>query len=155
MNTMSYSTPALYRRVSRVALIVASASTVGVADRPAFAQTSAPAGGFTIEQITSYPYPSELTVAPTGSRLAWVFNERGVRNIYAAEGPDFQPHKLTSYTGDDGQELTNLSISADGKWVVYVRGGDHDANWAAEGGLAPDPTSSPVQPRVEIFAVLF
>src|SRR5438093_1476479 len=34
-------------------------------------------------------------------------------------------------------------------------GGDHDANWAAEGGLAPDPTSSPVQPHVEIWAVPF
>ena len=29
--------------------------------------------------------------------------------------------------GDDGQELTNLSFSSDGKTVVYVRGGRHAA----------------------------
>jgi len=132
---------------------VAFAAVLG-AIGPAMAQTPA-AAGFTIAQVTSYPYPTELTTAPTGSRVAWVFNERGVRNVYVAEGSGFQARKLTDYTNDDGQELTNLSISADGKWVVYVRGGDHDANWAAEGGLAPDPTSSPVQPYVEIFAVPF
>src|ERR1019366_8653699 len=50
-------------------------------------------------------------------------------------------------------ELGQLSFSADGKTVVYVRGGDHDANWPAEGGLAPDPSLSPVQPKVQIWAV--
>jgi dipeptidyl aminopeptidase/acylaminoacyl peptidase len=150
---MSHCTSAPHSRGSRAILAVVSVAVLAGAAGRAIAQTTA--GGFSIEQITSYPYPSELTVAPTGARFAWVFDERGVRNIYAAEGPDFQPRKLTSYASDDGQELTNLSISADGKWVVYVRGGDHDANWAAEGGLAPDPTSSPVQPHVEIFAVPF
>src|SRR6059058_5231376 len=115
---MSY-TPAPVWRLRAAALAIAFAFV----SASAFAQSSAPANGFTIEQITSYPYPTELTVAPTGSRLAWVFDERGVRNVYAAEEPDFQPRKLTSYTSDDGQELTNLSISADGRWVVYVRGG--------------------------------
>jgi dipeptidyl aminopeptidase/acylaminoacyl peptidase len=141
--------------LSRAIVSALSVTALAAAIAPATAQTSSPTASFTIAQITSYPYPSELTVAPAGSRFAWVFNERGVRNIYAADGPDFQPRKLTDYTADDGQELTNLSISADGKWVVYVRGGDHDANWPAEGGLAPDPTSSPVQPRVEIWAVPF
>src|SRR5436190_20180578 len=150
---MSHCRSAAHSRTSRAILTIVSVAVLAGAAWPVLAQT--PAGGFTIEQITSYPYPSELTAGPTGSRLAWVFDERGVRNIYAAEGPDFQPRKLTSYASDDGQELTNLSISADGKWVVYVLGGDHDANWAAEGGLAPDPTSSPVQPHVEIWAVPF
>ena len=139
----------------RSVLTVSSALALAGAQAPLLAQSAAPAANFSIEQVTSYPFPAELTVAPTGSRMAWVFNERGVRNVYAAEGPDFQLRRLTDYTSDDGQELTNLSISADGKWLVYVRGGDHDANWAAEGGLAPDPTSSPVQPHVEIWAVPF
>jgi dipeptidyl aminopeptidase/acylaminoacyl peptidase len=82
-----------------------------------------------------------------------VFNERGVRNVWTAEGPDWKAHQLTRYTADDGQELTNLSFSPDGNTVVYVRGGDHDANWDAEGNLPPDPSSSPEQPTVEIWAV--
>jgi len=88
---MPYCTPDLYRRVSPAMLSAVFVAALAGAGLPVFAQTSAAAGGFTIEQVTSYPYPSELTVGLTGSRLAWVFNEKGVRNVYAAEGPDFQP----------------------------------------------------------------
>ena len=110
---------------------------------------------FTLEQITSYPFPTELTAAPTGSRIAWALDEQGKRNIFVAEGPKWQARKLTHYDSDDGQELDHLSFSHDGNWIVYSRGGDEDANWAAEGNLAPDPTSSPNQPKVQIFAVAF
>jgi dipeptidyl aminopeptidase/acylaminoacyl peptidase len=151
---MPYCPPVPFGRASRIALAAATAATFAGSSMPVAAQTAEPAS-FTIKQITSYPFPSDLTAASSGSRIAWVFNESGVRNVYVAEGPAFEPHKLTDYTADDGQELTNLSISADGKWVVYTRGGDHDANWAAEGGLAPDPTSSPVQPHIEIWAAPF
>src|SRR5215211_1262875 len=78
------------------------------------------AQSFTMEQIKSYPFPNELTTAATGSRIAWAFNERGLRNVWVAEGPGFEARRLTNYTIDDGQELTSLSISADGKYVVYV-----------------------------------
>src|SRR5262245_45300688 len=84
---------------------------------------------FTLEQIKSYPFPNELTTSATGSRIAWAFNERGARNVWVAEGPEFKARRLTNYETDDGQELTSLSISADGKYVVYVRGGDHGSNF--------------------------
>jgi dipeptidyl aminopeptidase/acylaminoacyl peptidase len=149
---MPSSLPPVFGRASRATFIALTIAGVAAAV-PAAAQTSEPGGGFTIKQITSYPYPSDLAASSSGSHIAWVFNESGVRNVYVADGPGFAPRKLTDYTSDDGQELTNLSISADGRWVVYTRGGDHDANWAAEGGLAPDPASSPVQPHIEIWTV--
>ncbi len=131
-------------RVCGVLLVAAAAARAQ--------QSSAP---FSLAQIMGYPYPSELVAAPSGASVAWVLNERGVRNIWAATAPDWTPHRLTTYTDDDGQELTNLAIMPDGKTIVYVRGGDHDANWPAEGGLAPDPASSPEQPKVAIWAVGF
>jgi dipeptidyl aminopeptidase/acylaminoacyl peptidase len=108
---------------------------------------------FTLEQVRGYPYPSDLVAAPTGAAMAWVLNEQGVRNIWEAQAPDWTPHRLTGYTADDGQELTELAFTADGHTVVYVRGGDHGGNWAAEGNLAPDPASSPIQPKVGIWVV--
>jgi len=110
---------------------------------------------FTIAQVRSNPYPAELVAAPTGARIAWVINQKGVRNVWVAAGPDFKARQLTTYTADDGQELTNLAISPDGKTLVYVRGGDHDANWEAEGDRPPNPEASAAQPEVQIYAVPF
>lgn len=133
----------------RLALLFVSTLVTFPAARSGAQQAT---GSFTLEQVRSYPFPSELAAASTASRVAWVFDERGVRNIYVAEGPSWTPRKVTSYTSDDGQELTNVALTPDGSRIVYVRGGDHDGNWA---DLAPDPASSPVQPKVEIWSVPF
>jgi Tol biopolymer transport system component len=117
------------------------------------AHTPAPSGGFTLERVLDYPFPDNLVASPMGSTIAWTFNERGARNIYAANGPAFQARRVTRYVGDEGQELTGLSFSTDGKTIVYVRGGDHGANWPADGNLQPNPTAGSVQPRLQIWAV--
>lgn len=140
--------PPTARARARSALVVALSSlTLAM---PVGAQRAA---SFTLEQILSYPYSQQLTAAPTGSRIAWIVDQRGVRNVWAAAGPAFAPHRLTDYRADDGQELTNLSLSRDGTVAVYVRGGDHDANWPAAGNLQPDPAHSPEQPVLQIWAV--
>ena len=115
--------------------------------------TFANAQSFTMEQIKSYPFPNELTAAATGSRIAWAFNERGLRNIWVAEGPDFKARRLTNYTSDDGQELTSVAVSADGKYVVYVRGGDHGSNF--ESSSPVNPAMSAVAMKVQIWSVPF
>ncbi len=103
---------------------------------------------FSLEQIKTYPFPTELTTAATGNKIAWAFDEQGKRNIYVAEGPDFAARKLTNYSSDDGQELTNISISKDGKWVVYVRGGDHGSNWGDLEPVNPSFAANPLKVTV-------
>ena len=108
---------------------------------------------FTPESISAYPFPSSLTSAASGSRIAWIFNEQGLRNIYVTEGPDFKARKLTNYDQDDGQEISSMSISPDGKWVVYLRGGEHGSNWDDEETI--NPLSMPHPPKVEMWSVAF
>jgi len=117
------------------------------------APASAQRTDYSLAQVRSYPYPAELTAATTGSRLAWTLNEQGRRNIYVAEGPEFAPRRLTNYLTDDGQELTSVAISADGRFVVYVRGGDHGSNW--DDHVPVNVTLSPVPPKVQILSVPF
>lgn len=107
---------------------------------------------FTMETVTSYPFPSALTSAATGTGIAWALNEQGKRNIYVAEGPGFTPRKLTAYTYDDGQEISSIAISPDGKWVVYSRGGDHGGK---DAGKPVNPAHLPVPPQTEIWSVPF
>src|SRR5215813_9916204 len=104
--------------------------------------------GFTLEQILSSPFPSDLVASPVGERVAWVFDTRSKRNVWVAEGPDFKARQLTQYSEDDGQELTELSFTRDGRWVVYVRGGPPNA-----AGDIPNPTSDPKGAVQAIYAV--
>ncbi len=109
-------------------------------------------GGFTIQQVKSYPFPNELTAAAHGGRIAYALNEQGKRNIWVADAPDYKARRLTNYMLDDGQELTSVSLSSDGKYVVYVRGGDHGSNWA---GASPNPLSLPNAPKIELWTIPF
>ena len=93
---------------------------------------------FSLSQVLSYPFPNALVSSADGKSIAYVLNERGVRSIWFAQAPQFAPHMLWTSGTDDGQELTNLSISNDGKYLVYVRGGDHDANWPERPWPDPD-----------------
>lgn len=141
------------RRAVIYSVIIAAALLFSASFIP-LKQLAAPQSkSFSIEQIKSYPFPNELTAAATGSRIAWAFDERGSRNVWVAEGPDFKPRKLTNYNSDDGQELTSLSISSDGKFVVYVRGGDHGSNFDSSVGV--NPTLSPSQAKVQIWSAPF
>ncbi len=85
---------------------------------------------FTIEQVLGYPFPSSLVSARSGERLAWVFDIQGIRNIWVAEGPDFQAHQLTRFDRDDGRPLEIWGFTGDDRAVVFSRdcsfNPDHD-----------------------------
>lgn len=138
--------PAL--RIARFALLTGAAALPLAAQAPA-------SGSFTLGQVTSYPFPNELVSAPGGGegsgRIAWALNEAGKRNVWVADAPDYQPRQVTHYSQDDGQELTSLALSAGGKYVVYVRGGDHGGNW---NGASPNPLSMPEAPKIQLWSVL-
>lgn len=129
-------------------------SSGGRAPRRAIASASiqqkTPPPAFAVDQILGFPSPENLVASPVGSTIAWTFNERGVRNIYVADAPGFEPRRITPYREDDGQELTQLSFSSDGTAIVYVRGGDHGSNRQTE---APNPAENPVQPKIQIWSV--
>ena len=91
---------------------------------------------FTLEQVMSAPFVSELTAAPAAGRVAWIANEQGRRNIWVAQpGSHASAQQITHYTQDDGQEISGLAWSADGEWLAYTRGGD--AEWPER--PAPNP----------------
>ncbi|MDE2497163.1 MAG: PD40 domain-containing protein, partial [Xanthomonadaceae bacterium] len=131
--------------------MLAALFVTGAALAPPPAAAASPQTGFTLEQVLSYPFPLDLTSARHGDRIAWVIDQNGVRNVWVAKAPDFKPHQVTRFSQDDGQEITQLTFSPSGNALVFVRGGDHDANWPVK--VAVDPASSPVEPKVMIWTV--
>ncbi|HEY1339776.1 MAG TPA: prolyl oligopeptidase family serine peptidase [Bryobacteraceae bacterium] len=85
---------------------------------------AASAATFTLKQVLSAPFPSELVAAPGSGKIAWLLNEHGARNIWWAAAPDYKGARLTAYTGDDGIDIGQMHWTPDGKAVVYTRGGD-------------------------------
>jgi dipeptidyl-peptidase-4 len=92
----------------------------------------------TMAQFMSPAFPLELVSARRADRIAWIANDRGLRNVYTAAPPDFRPVRLTQYLKDDGVDLTQLSISDDGTMVVFTRG--HTVN---RDGWVANPTTDP------------
>ncbi len=133
------------RLILAVALVSASVIVaVPVQDLGASQQTRA----VTIPELLSAPFPTNLTAAPTGGAVAWVFNDRGSRNIWIATPPDYRGRPVTTYTGDDGQEMGDLSWTPDARTILYVRGGG-----ANRQGEYPNPQSDPDGVEQAIWAV--
>jgi dipeptidyl aminopeptidase/acylaminoacyl peptidase len=103
---------------------------------------------FTLEQVLGSPFPSEFTAAARASRVAWIFNARGERNVWIADGPAFgrSAHQLTRYSGDDGQPISSLRLTPDGKTVLYVRGTELN-----ERQESADPRHNVQQPRQQAW----
>ncbi len=106
-------------------------------------------GPFTLEQVLSSSFPSELVAAEHGSRVAWVFDSKGVRNIWVADGPDFaDARSLTHFTADDGQPIASLRLTPDGKTALYALGTElNDAQESA------NPESWTKGAKQQVFAI--
>jgi dipeptidyl-peptidase-4 len=105
-------------------------------------------GTFTLEQVLSSPYPTNLVSAKSADRIAWVFNSEGARNIWTAAAPDFTPVNLTGYVKDEVFEVPGVDITADGSVVVYVCGGYPNSR-----GWVTNPASDPAGFEQAVWAV--
>lgn len=132
----------LLGNTGRAAACVAAAF-LAMAPQPVPAQSQ----GFTLEQALSYPFPYGLTAAARGARVAWVFNARGSRNVWVADGPAFTGRQVTHYTGDDGMPIASLRLTPNGNTVVYARGSETNGQ-----GEVADPTSDVHQPEQQVWA---
>lgn len=81
----------------------------------AFAQT-------TIDNLLSPAFPTELKSSADGNTIAWVFNNKGTRNIFVADGNGANAHSITNYQGDDGVEISSLAFTPNGKQIVFIKG---------------------------------
>jgi dipeptidyl aminopeptidase/acylaminoacyl peptidase len=98
-------------RIVLVSLAIATSANTSLAQR------------FTLDQVMSAPFASDLIASHRGNTVVWIVAQHGARNIWVASGPSWQGKQITSYRDDDGQEIEGLTFTPDAKSVIYVRGG--------------------------------
>jgi len=101
----------------------------------------------------SAPFDSDLTAAPMGNKFAWVSHVQGERNIWvalpASNGAGYESRQITTYTNDDGQQISGLVWSPDAKSILYVRGGSSDN----PENIAPNPAHLPGGAEQDVWLV--
>jgi len=105
---------------------------------------------FSINEALSFPHPTGLLAAPVGDRVAWASEHEGVRNIWVAEGPEWQARILTTHDRDDGQAISNIAFTPDSASLLYVRGGSANSQ-----GDLPNPASDPDGVKQELWIASF
>ncbi len=118
----------------------------------------------------AWRYTTEAVGARDADRIAWINQQGGATQLLAATGPHYQQAiVITAAAPNDGQPVEALSISANGQWLAWDRGGVGDP--AGSGALTergvwvagPDnslcrlgeggrPTLSPANDRVAWMA---
>jgi len=94
---------------------------------------------FTLEEVLSPPFPHGLTSARNADRIAWVFYDKGARNVWTAAAPDFKPVNLTGFARDEVFELPEVTLTDDGTVAVFVKGGrPNSAGWVTNSDSDPD-----------------
>ena len=93
----------------------------------------------TMAQFMSAGYPVELVAAKKADRIAWISNDKGLRNVFTASAPAFRATRVTPFMKDDGVDTTQLSISDDGTMVSFTRGhGTNREGWVASPEADPN-----------------
>jgi len=133
------------RRVMLFTLIAQCALCATASVQGAAAQTRSP---FSVEDILSPGFPFELIAASGTDRIAWIEYERGMRNVWTATAPQYEPTRVTAYLDDDGHDLSGLQISADGSVLAFLRG--HEPN---RDGWVANPSSDPRGAERAVWAV--
>jgi dipeptidyl aminopeptidase/acylaminoacyl peptidase len=84
--------------------------------------------------FAGWRYTTEATGARDADRIAWIDQQHGLTELKIADGPDYRPRTVATSQPNDGVPIEALSISADGHWLAWDRGGVGDA--AGVGQLA-------------------
>src|SRR5580692_8929262 len=108
--------------------------TIAVLTQAAFA--APPSAAVSIEEVMQAPYPSSLVASAKGNAVAWVFDTRGCRNVWVAQGA--HARQITPYTLDDGFDIGDLAWSADENLLAYVRGGSIEDDQPANVNNSPE-----------------
>lgn len=103
-----------------------------------------------LQKLMRTPFVSNLKAYQEHEAVLFSIYDNGKRNVCICYSPEFIIDKLTGFDKDDGQEITNIHLSADGRFVIFVMGGDHGSNSSP---VPVNPGSSVKKQEIAIYSV--
>ena len=94
---------------------------------------------FTLDQVLGAPYTESLQGSKDGKHLAWVVNEKGVRNIWYTSLNASSTTPLTNYDADDGLGIAIQAVTPEYLFYVRGNGSNRDGEPANPASLSPIP----------------
>ncbi|MCU0636769.1 MAG: alpha/beta fold hydrolase [Gemmatimonadaceae bacterium] len=107
---------------------------------PAPAPAARATGAVSLDALLSAPLPSALTgvaIAGGKGRIAWASLERGARSVFVADVPGGTAKRIGHFPVDDGQDVSDVVLSGNGRAVAFVRGQGGNAQRES-----PNPSSA-------------
>jgi hypothetical protein len=73
-------------------------------------------------------FPTDLVANHKGDAVAWVFNDKGSRNIYYGNPATNNFKAITEYKGDNGIEIGSIVFAPNDDKIFFVRGNGTNSN---------------------------
>ena len=99
-----------------------------------------------LEDFLSFTFTHDMVSARHSDKLAWVQTIKGIRNLFIAAAPDYDPIQVTAWREDEGQEISGLKITDDGTALLFIRGQGKN-----ELGEYPNPLSLNTPPAQKLW----
>src|SRR3954452_17851122 len=100
----------------RIIMLALAASTLAPVSRPQAASSDT--------AFLDFPYVEGVSAAKVPA-FAWLAKQAGRSTVLFARAPAFHRTILASRTDDEGQPITEVALSPDGKHVVFTTGQPH------------------------------
>ena len=88
---------------------------------------SVPSAAFASDVFAGWRYVTEAVGARDADAIAYIVQSDARTTLYTASGPDYSSKVLAASAPNDGVPIEAVSISGDGRWIAYGRGGVGDA----------------------------
>lgn len=98
-------------------------------------------------RFLEFPLATATAAARDVEAFTWIIRQGNVTKVMFARGPKFEPLCLHTRTDEDGQSVTSVTVSPDGRFVAFVTG------TAFSEGRAHNPAALIDPPMTQVWLV--
>ncbi|WP_034833858.1 prolyl oligopeptidase family serine peptidase [Endozoicomonas numazuensis] len=101
-----------------------------------------------LDEYLGFTFAQNMVSARHKDRLVWIRTTKGIRNLFIASAPGYDPAQVSAWREDDGQMISGLQISDEGRYLLFIRGEGKNVL-----GEYPNPLSLNTPPKQMLWFI--